>query len=181
MSIESGSYVLGPGAATLTVKTGKAGAAAKAGHNLVIEVTDWEATLDLAADLASSSVTLTADARSLRVRDGHGGMQALGDDDKASISQTIDEEILQGTTIAFRSTAVTAGAGGALRVTGELELGGRRNPISFALALGPDGTMSGTATVKQSDWGIKPYSTLFGTLKVVDEVEVTVDAKLRPR
>jgi polyisoprenoid-binding protein YceI len=179
MSIESGSYVLGPGAATLTVKTGKAGAAAKAGHNLVIEVTDWEATLELAADLASSSVTLTADSRSLRVRDGHGGMQALGDDDKESISQTIDEEILQGTPIAFRSTAVTAGAGGALSVTGELELGGRRNPISFALTLGPDGALSGTATVKQSDWGIKPYSTLFGTLKVVDEVEVVVDAKLR--
>jgi polyisoprenoid-binding protein YceI len=175
MSIESGSYVLGPSVATLTVKTGKAGAAAKAGHNLVIEVTDWEATLDL----ASSSVTLTADSRSLRVRDGHGGMQALGDDDKESISQTIDEEILRGTPIAFRSTAVTAGGGGALSVTGELELGGKRHPISFALTLGPDGALSGTATVKQSDWGIKPYSTLFGTLKVVDEVEVTVDAKLR--
>jgi polyisoprenoid-binding protein YceI len=174
MSIESGSYVLGPSVATLTVKTGKAGAAAKAGHNLVIEVTDWEATLDL----ASSSVTLTADSRSLRVRDGHGGMQALGEDDKESISQTIDEEILRGTPIAFRSTAVTAGAGGALSVTGELELGGKRHPISFALALGPDGALSGSATVKQSEWGIKPYSTLFGTLKVVDEVEVTVDAKL---
>jgi hypothetical protein len=24
----------------------------------------------------------------------------------------------------------------------------------------------------QTDWGLKPYSALFGTLKVVDEVEV---------
>jgi polyisoprenoid-binding protein YceI len=181
MSIENGSYVLGPATATLTVKTGKAGAAAKAGHNLTIEVTDWEATLELAPDLASSAVALTADARSLRVRDGHGGMQALGDDDKEGIAQTIDEEILLGSPIAFRSTAVTAGADGALSVSGDLELGGQVNPITFALALGDGGTLTGSAIVRQSDWGIKPYSALFGTLKVVDEVEVIVDAKLQPR
>jgi hypothetical protein len=32
--------------------------------------------------------------------------------------------------------------------------------------------------LKQSDWGIKPYSTLFGALKVVDEVEVALEASL---
>ena len=30
--------------------------------------------------------------------------------------------------------------------------------------------------VKQTDWGIKPYSALFGALKVADEVEVAIDA-----
>jgi polyisoprenoid-binding protein YceI len=181
MSIENGSYVLGPATATLTVKTGKAGAAAKAGHDLTIEVTDWEATLQVAGELASSSVTLTADSRSLRVREGHGGMQALGDDDKEGISQTIDEEVLKGTTIAFRSTAVAAGPDGTLSVSGELELGGQTNPITFALALGDGGKLTGSTIVKQSDWGIKPYSALFGTLKVVDEVEVIVDAQLPSR
>ena len=41
-----------------------------------------------------------------------------------------------------------------------------------------DGTLSGDATVKQSDWKIKPYSALFGALKVNDEVKVVVEAKL---
>ena len=32
------------------------------------------------------------------------------------------------------------------------------------------------AAVKQTDWRIKPYSALFGTLKVADVVEVAIDA-----
>ena len=43
--ISAGSYTLGPEQATLTVRTGKGGAAAKAGHNLQIEVTSWSAAL----------------------------------------------------------------------------------------------------------------------------------------
>jgi hypothetical protein len=34
--------------------------------------------------------------------------------------------------------------------------------------------------VKQSAWGMKPYTTLFGTLKVADDVEVSLDGKLSP-
>ena len=35
--------------------------------------------------------------------------------------------------------------------------------------------------MKQSDWGIKPYSGLFGTLKVSDEVEVVAEGSLPTR
>ena len=49
---------------------------------------------------------LDADADSLRVRDGTGGMQALGDDDMASIQETIDDEVLMRMDIEFRSTSV---------------------------------------------------------------------------
>ena len=38
--------------------------------------------------------------------------------------------------------------------------------------------MSGTATVVQSDWGIKPYRGLMGALKVRDSLEVVLDARL---
>ena len=47
MAIEAGTYKLGPRNATLRVKTGRSGAAAKAGHNLEIEVGSWEATLEV--------------------------------------------------------------------------------------------------------------------------------------
>jgi polyisoprenoid-binding protein YceI len=173
MLTETGKHTLGPGSATLTVKTRKGGAAAKAGHDLVIEVTDWEATLELGE---APSIALTVDAKSLRVREGSGGIQSLGDDDKANIEQTIDDEVLKGTTIAFRSTSITPGPEG-FDVAGELTLAGQRHPLSFALALA-DGHLSGTASVKQTEWGIKPYSALFGTLKVLDDVEVVLDAAL---
>ncbi len=180
MAIAAGTYTLGPDLATLTVKTGKTGAASKAGHNLVIEVTAWTASLTVGAEPADTAIELTADSRSLRVVEGSGGMGALGDDDKASIEQSIDDEVLEGTRIAFRSTAVGAGDGpGRLHVAGDLELHGAHHPIAFELVAGEDGTLTGSAVVRQSDWGMKPYSTLFGTLKVVDEVEVLVSATLR--
>lgn len=180
MPIDAGTYALGPDRAALTVKTGKTGAAAKAGHNLAIAVTDWEATVQVGADGIPAGIALTADASSLEVLEGSGGMQALGDEEKASIKQSIEDDVLKGTPIAFRSTSVAPGNGGTLHVEGELELGGAHRPIAFELALAPDGTITGSATVTQSHWGIKPFSILFGTLKVADEVEVAVSAALRP-
>ena len=175
MSPSPGTHTLGPDNATLTVRTKKGGAAAKAAHNLVIEVTAWRGTLELGPE---GKVSLTADPRSMRVREGHGGMMALGDDDKANIEQTIDEEVLKGTPIEFRSNACELSPeGDRMRVSGELELAGRRAPITFELSLSGE-QLSGSATVKQTDFGMKPYSALFGTLKVLDEVQVAVDARL---
>ncbi len=160
---------LGPENGSLTVRTGRTGAAAKAGHNLLIEVTSWEATLE------ESSLVLSVEPGSLRVLEGTGGMQALGDDDKANIEQTIDEEVLKRQAIEFRSTTVRVD-GSRAAVEGELTLGGATRPIAFELELGD--RVVARVVVKQSDWGIKPYSTLFGALKVVDEVEVALDAAL---
>ena len=176
MAIPPGSYTLGPADGTLTVRTGKAGAAAKAGHNLVIEVTRWEAALEVGKG-GGGSVALTADARSLAVRSGSGGMGSLGDEEKTSIAQSIDDDVLKGGTIAFRSSAVVEAPGG-LRVQGDLDLLGATRPVAFDLDAGDDGRLTGSIRFKQSDWGIKPFSALFGTLKVADEVEVDVDATL---
>jgi polyisoprenoid-binding protein YceI len=178
MAIAPGSYALGPEDGTLTVRTGKAGAAAKAGHDLVIEVTSWRATLDVAAAPEAGAVALTADARSFRVRSGSDGIGPLGDEEKASIEQSIDDDVLKGGDIAFRSSAVAVAPGGGLRVEGDLDLLGTRRPIAFDLATAEAGRLAGRARFKQSDWGIKPFSALFGTLKVADEVEVAIDAKL---
>ena len=175
MSVQ-GIHRLGPDNGTLSVRTGRTGAAAKAGHDLLIDVTAWSATLEVGEDPALTSIELH-DATSLRVREGSGGIQSLGDDDKASIVKTIDEEVLKGTGIEFRSTDVqTAADGSRLSVRGELTLVGATRPIAFDLLLGADGNLSGRAVLRQTDWGISPYSTLFGALKVADEVEVVLDA-----
>jgi hypothetical protein len=177
MSIASGRYTFGPEGGELLVHTGRTGGAAKAGHDLVLEVTSWSGTLELGEEPSRSSISLSADGGSLRVREGRGGLTKLDEDDKAGIAQTIDEEVLTGGTIEFRSTAVEPGPDrGRLHVQGELELQAATAPVEFELAIADDGRLTGTATIKQSDWGIKPYSALFGALKVADAVTVTVDA-----
>jgi hypothetical protein len=148
-----------------------------AGHDLVIEVTAWSATLEVGDDSNPSSLGLNADAGSLRVREGTGGVHALGDDDRAEIERTIDDQVLLGQPIEFRSRAIEAAEDGRLRVAGDLKLAGREHPLEFELEVEPDGRIAGTAVVKQTDWGVKPYSALFGALKVKDEAEVEASGR----
>lgn len=178
MAIQAGTHQLGPDNATLAVHTKRTGAAAKAGHDLVIHVTSWEATLELADDPTSTTMQLEADATSLRVHKGTGGIQALGDEEKASIHQTIDDEVLQRHDISFRSSTVKSAGDGRLSATGDLTIVNTTRPVEFDLSLGDDGTLSASAVVTQSEWGMKPYSALFGALKVHDDVEVVLEGRL---
>jgi hypothetical protein len=174
--LEPGTYTFGPDNGTLSVRTTRTGAASKAGHDLLLHVTDWRATLEVGEDGAPTAAALDADGTSLRVREGTGGMMELGDDDVASIHKSIDDDVLRKQGIAFRSTRVAAGDEGVVHVEGDLTIVGRSHPIAFDVSTGDDGAISGNATVKQSDWDIKQFSILFGSLKVADEVEVAIEA-----
>jgi len=171
--IEPGTHRFGPSNATLSVQTRRGGAAAKAGHDLLLHVTAWEGALTIGDDGTPAAAELFADATSLRVQKGTGGMKALDDEDKANIHQTIDDEVLERRDIAYRSTSVDGGW-----ADGELTIGNRTRPLSVALAVADDGTVTATATIKQSNWGMKPFSALFGTLKVLDEVAVALEGHL---
>jgi polyisoprenoid-binding protein YceI len=151
--------------------------AQKVGHDLIIDVGQWEATAEVGEDGTLSAVQLNADPRSLQVREGLRGLKPLTDKDRADIRKTIDEKILRGQPIAFRSNAVEPGNGG-LTVRGELDLAGTTRPASFELSAAADGRLSGTLPVTQSEWGIKPYRGLMGALKVRDSIEVVVDVPL---
>ena len=177
MAIQAGTHRLGPDNAALRVKTYRQGVASKAGHDLVIDVTRWQATFAVAEDWARSSVELSADPRSLEVREGLHGVKPLSDKDRSEIRKNIDEKVLGGQPIAFRSTSVQPLDGaGRLTVSGDLELAGTTSPVSFELAVGPDGELSGSAELQQSEWGIKPYSAMMGALKVRDNVELELEA-----
>jgi hypothetical protein len=170
VSVIAGSHRLGPSEGKLSVRTGRSGAVARAGHDLRLEVTAWEATIE------DGRIELRADATSLRVREGTGGMQALDDGDRKNIETTIDDEVLKREPIVFRSTQVEETPGG-LHVEGELKLLGRTGPIAFDVALA-DGALTAEAVVKQTDFGIEPYSALFGALKVADEVTVELEVRV---
>jgi YceI-like domain len=164
----------GPDNASLTVRTARQGAAAKAGHDLLIEVGSWNATLDPEGQPA---LTLSADSRSLRVLEGTGGIKALTEDDKADIAKTINEEVLKGCAIEFRSSEVQRTPSG-LSVRGELTLNGKQGPATFELTAGDDGHLTGSTTVTQTEFGMKPYRALFGALKLADEVQVAIDCRV---
>ena len=180
MAIPAGTYRLGPADGTLSVRTGRTGAAAMAGHNLLFQVTAWEAVLTVTDD-AAASIVVTADGGSLQVIEGTGGMKALGEDDRVEIVRTVDEEVLKRAPITFRSRSVVpAPDGTVIAVEGELTLLDTTGPIAFSVTVA-DGTVAASVVVRQTDWKIKPYSTLFGALKVVDEVEVGLEARLPQR
>ena len=178
MSVRSGTYELGPEHATLSVRTERAGAAAKAGHDLLIHVKDWKGTVEVGEDGAVAGARLEADATSFDVIEGTGGAMKLGDEDMANIRQTIDDEVLKRERISFRSATAVPGEAGRTRLEGELSIVGRAEPFSFELELAGDGSLAASAVVTQSGWGIKPYSALFGALKVKDEVAIAIEGRL---
>jgi polyisoprenoid-binding protein YceI len=161
----------------LQVRTYREGVAQKVCHDLIIDVEQWEATAEVGEDGTLSAVRLDADPRSLQVREGMRGVKPLTDKDRADIRETIEEKVLRGQPIAFRSSAVEL-ADGALTVRGELDLAGATRPASFELHAATDGRVGGTLPLTQSEWGIKPYRGLMGALKVRDTVEIVVDVRL---
>jgi polyisoprenoid-binding protein YceI len=177
--LRAGIHELGPDTASLVVKTYREGLAAKAGHDLIIDVRQWAATLEVGEDLSHSSIQLHADARSLYPREGLRGVKSFTDKDRDEVRKNIDEKVLGGEPISFRSSAVEAAdGGGRLSVRGELTMHGQTRPASFELSVGADGHVTGTAQLVQSKWGIKPYRGLMGALKVRDSLEVVFDGVL---
>lgn len=174
MSLQAGTHHIGPENGSLRIRTGRAGAAAKAGHDLLLEATSWSGTVEIGED---SSVRLTVEPGSLEVLEGTGGVKALTDKDKASIKKDIAGKVLGSSPISFDSTRVDVGDS-TLAITGDLSIAGRSSSLSEPLAVGADGTISGSITVSQSDFAIKQYKALMGALKVADDVEVEVEAKL---
>lgn len=161
---------LGPSDGSLVVKTYREGVAARVGHDLVIDVIRWQATLN------EETVELTADPRSLRVREGLRGVKPLSDKDRDEILKNIDEKVLHGQPISF-SGRVTRHSG-ALDIDGDLTIAGARRPMLVGVRIAGDGRATATISLNQTKWGIKPYRGMMGALKVRDQLEIVLDVRL---
>src|SRR5512142_2287854 len=182
MAGADGTHTLGPATGELLVKTRRTGLGAKAGHDLTIEVTRWRgrATVDTAQP-SRSSVTVEVDIDSFEVREGAGGVKPLTDSDRADIKKTLREKVLhteRHPTITYRSTRVD-GSPESFTVEGELTIIGVTRPVILHGRV-TDGHVRGSATVVQTEWGIRPYSAFFGALRLRDDVEVELDVALTP-
>jgi polyisoprenoid-binding protein YceI len=173
----TGNFRLGPDAGRVVIKTGRAGLAAKAGHDLTIEVTRWSAQVEVPAegDGGQSAATITAelDLGSLEVREGTGGAMPLTDRDRREIKKQI-AGILRGGTASFASTRVIPSGA----IEGTVTLNGKTQPARLQLTDSGSGRYRGSATLAQTGFGIKPYTGFFGALKLKDEVVVEFDVDL---
>jgi hypothetical protein len=182
----SGNFRLGPDAGRVVIKTTRAGLAARAGHDLTIEVTRWSAQVQVPAEEdggpAAATVSADLDLGSLEVREGSGGALPLTDRDRREIKKQMGG-ILGATTATFASTRVIpaasgSGSGGSGSgsgsgdgaVEGTVTLNGKTQPARLQVTAAGDGQYRGSATLTQTGFGVKPYSGFFGTLKLKDEV-----------
>jgi len=174
MGIQEGSHTIGPDNGTLTITTGREGAAAKAGHDLVLKATSWSGTVDIGD---SPSVKLTVDPSGIEVESGTGGAKALSDKDKGEIKKGMTDKVLGSSQITFQSSEVSVSDGN-MTVKGDLSVAGSSDSVNVPLNVGDDGTVKGSVTLSQSTFGIKQYKALMGALKVADAVTVNIEAKL---
>jgi polyisoprenoid-binding protein YceI len=180
----SGTHDLGPGDGRVLVKTGREGLAARVGHDLTLEITQWSARVTVpAADDTSDATTLTAelDLGSLTVREGTGGAKPLSEKDHGEIHKQIRKILGNSPSAKFQSTRVftsaSASAGGA--VEGTLALHGVSRSIRLEFSSPEPGRYRGSTRIRQSDFGITPYSGFFGALKLRDEVTVEFEVTIK--
>jgi len=177
----TGTFRLGPDDGRVVLKTGRAGFAAKAGHDLTIEVTRWSAQVEVpdedAGGVTAAKVTAELGLGSLEVREGTGGAKPLTDGDRRDIKKTMSG-ILGDGTASFTSSKITrfGASGGAIE--GTVTFNGQSQPARLQISEPGPGRYRGSATVLQTGFGIKPYTGFFGALKLKDEVTVEFEVNL---
>lgn len=156
------------------------GAAARLGHSLTLLVRDWSATLTYDGD-DPQSVAVTAHLDTLSVADG-AGMKPLSAGDHQTILRNAASTLhsAEYPTCRFDAYAFTQTADG-YQVAGTLEIARRPQPCSMTVAVASSPTglaIKGSTWVRQKDFGLVPYSTMLGALRVADRVQVGVALEL---
>jgi polyisoprenoid-binding protein YceI len=181
MAIHSGRHQFGTDSGHITLRTFRDGLAAQAGHDLTIEATRWSAELVVSPEGTPENLKVTIDLGALVVREGTGGLKPLTDRDKREIGVTA-RKVLSADRYpeaSFVATTFQPGPDGAAgSISGTLSLAGRSGPLELQVSPAGPGLYHATATIRQTDFGIKPYSGFLGALKVRDTVNVEVDADL---
>jgi hypothetical protein len=181
VAASTGNLRLGPDTGRVVIKTTRAGLAAKAGHDLTIEVTRWSAQVEVPAEedggLAAAKVSAELDLGSLEPRQGTGGVKPLTDGDRREIKKTMSGILGDGTASFTSSRIIRSGSSGGA-IEGTATLNGRTQPARLQVTTPGSDRYRGSATLAQTAFGIKPYTGFFGALKLKDEVTVEFDVDL---
>jgi polyisoprenoid-binding protein YceI len=180
MAANGGRHQIGPESGRLTLRTYRSGLAAQAGHDLTIDVTRWSGELDDPAGGAPGALDATIDLTSLDIREGRGGIKPLSDRDRRDITGQARKQLDTGhfPEASYAATGFTPDDAGGGAIDGTLTLHGQSRPLRLEVSKTGDGQYRATTTVVQSQFGIKPYSGMFGALKLRDDVDVEVTVTL---
>lgn len=164
----------------LLIRTGVAGRAAPMGHRLTIAMRGWQATIRWDSD-EPASADLTVDVGSLEVVRGEGGLTPLSAPEKILVRSNALRSLgaRRFPRITFAAKTIEKTDDG-YRLTGALTIHGKTRKQTVDVRTDDlDGSwwLSSETTVRQSEFGIKPYSQLLGSLKVADDVTVAFTAE----
>ncbi len=169
-------YVVSP-ASRFDVKTGKAGLLGFAGHDHLVRARAfWGRIVQYRDSSAASHVTIAVSTDSLDV------ISSSDTAERRQVTEAMRRDVLQADRyheITFASHAVTPGDRG-FRVQGELTLAGVTRDLVVDLAVVISGdTLRATTrfTIKQTDFGIRPYrGGPGGLVRVADGVTFDIEA-----
>ncbi len=158
---------------TLTIHVGKTGIFSGLGHEHEVSAPIHSGTADTGANPA---VEVRVDARALRVID-----KGESEKDRAEVQKTmLGPEVLDSEghpEIVFKSTGAEAAEQGRWTLRGSLTLRGQTRPVTVQVTL-KDEHYTGKATVKLTDFGIKPPGK--AGIRAKDEVQIECDVRLAP-
>jgi polyisoprenoid-binding protein YceI len=172
---------------SLLVRTSVEGRAARMGHRLTLQIAQWTAEVSL-TDSQPTSAVLRADLTALDVLAGEGGVTPLTPIDRSVITRNAAKSLktkehpgalFTCPRMALGDTIATKNADIAL--SGSLLIAGITRPLMATVhAQEADGIwqVSTTSTVRQSDFGIKPYSLMVGAIRVGDDVAIEFHARI---
>jgi polyisoprenoid-binding protein YceI len=179
MPVPAGHHRLGPDRGRILLHTFRDGVAARAGHDLTIEVARWSGELTTTAESEPAGLDVRIDMTSLTVLEGHGGISPLSDRDRREIAVTA-RKVLGADRYPearFQADTFQAGTGGGV-ISGTLTLHGVARPLRLQVREDGAGRYHASGSVTQSEYGIKPYAGFLGALRVRDAVDMDVDIDL---
>ena len=149
------------------------------GHRLTIAMNHWQASVNWAGD-EPVSAELAVEVDSFEVLRGEGGIKGLSGPEKAVVKSNALKSLDAGRhpEISFSAETIDKTDDG-YRLEGLLHIRGRSHEHEIDLHivdLGEAWRMSAESSVRQTDYDIKPYSLLMGSVRVADDVSISFSA-----
>jgi len=174
-------YKIVPEGSRLELAVSRSGFLKVAGHDHAIAARSFSGEVRFnSLNLEDSSVSLSIESASLIVLVEHG----VTEKDRKEVQTTMEgAEVLnikEFPKILFRSTKVSdvSKTGEDFQLTGRLNLHGLEKEIAFPVHIHPENNLlraTGTVTIVQTDFGMKPVKAALGMIRVKDQVKISFD------
>ncbi len=155
---------------TIQVFTFKEGLLSAVAHDLQIQLEKFDITLDgenVTGEFPLQSLNLVGP-----VEDGQVKPDKYDAGKRADVHKAMNEDVLKTSkhpTARFSGRAAPKGDG--YSVSGELELGGQKNPLAFDVAKSATG-YDGEFEIQPSRWGVEQYKAMLGAIRLKDQIKV---------